>query len=411
MSTDQYLGVFGSEPARSYRSFPYSISGAVFVTGRYHFSKKFGISAALGLDNQTGDLSFGNPKTTSWGISGTTGLYKRKVYTIAFEASYSYYRKHNFETYGYIGAGYTSLRIDYNFRDNIAHQQYFYGTPSSMVPTNPYTADRSHVNFQVTPFGCRIGNEVAGYFELGVGYKGLVSAGISYRLQNGKRQKKTTRSEVLFLPKGYPLDSSCHYIGKERTSSPQFDPRSDFHSQIEALTESMNEKNANVFQVSYMNNVKYNNHYIIKGQIYYTSQFDSLKSNFFKGEKTKMEQDKCAYLTIYHTNYNQYLFPFTAKIKIDTGDNISITRNSKAVLKFTREGKYHVKGKHSRYHFDIDVKYGNHYYIHTHLKRTAIPYLFRSVIDKVDELQGSLESSLLEATDSLAQRPADIKRK
>ncbi len=51
---------------------------------------------------------------------------------------------------------------------------------------NPGHADNTGPKlwgFQFTPFGIRVGRKVAAFAEVGVGYKGLINAGLSYRFR------------------------------------------------------------------------------------------------------------------------------------------------------------------------------------------------------------------------------------
>ena len=41
--------------------------------------------------------------------------------------------------------------------------------------------------FQATPFGIRVGRKFSGFAEIGLGYKGLVNAGMSYRFRTVKK--------------------------------------------------------------------------------------------------------------------------------------------------------------------------------------------------------------------------------
>ncbi len=47
--------------------------------------------------------------------------------------------------------------------------------------TNSQSANIPHFNFQLTPLGVRVGKKLAGFFELGFGYKGILILGISYQ--------------------------------------------------------------------------------------------------------------------------------------------------------------------------------------------------------------------------------------
>lgn len=62
-----------------------------------------------------------------------------------------------FNMYGLLGAGVTILNVS---------------TSDKAVP---------HFNAQITPLGFEYGNNFKGFLELGVGYKGIIHGGISYR--------------------------------------------------------------------------------------------------------------------------------------------------------------------------------------------------------------------------------------
>ncbi len=54
-------------------------------------------------------------------------------------------------------------------------------------------ADRSgpwFYGFQATPFGIRIGRQIAGFAEIGLGYKGLIHGGLAFRFPNVLKQHR-----------------------------------------------------------------------------------------------------------------------------------------------------------------------------------------------------------------------------
>ena len=62
----------------------------------------------------------------------------------------------------------------------------------------PGAADQSGLKpwgFQATPFGMRIGRQVAGFIEIGLGYKGLVHGGLAVRFPKILRQHRMAEED------------------------------------------------------------------------------------------------------------------------------------------------------------------------------------------------------------------------
>jgi hypothetical protein len=156
-----------------YVSFPSALTGAIFLTYRHFFTKRFALGFTAGLDFESGDLSYGNPNSNSTGLEGTNGHYSVHAYTIAPEALLAYFRKATFMLYGYAGAGVTFYDNKCTLYSNI---------PNVTLPSNPYDYRVTNFNFQVTPIGFRFGGDIGGFVELGLGYKGIFSGGLSARL-------------------------------------------------------------------------------------------------------------------------------------------------------------------------------------------------------------------------------------
>lgn len=184
LSLDQLKGFANNEPVGPYMSFPYAFTGAQSITYRYRPNKRFSVGATVVLDNQTGNLSYGDEHHGSLGgpSDGVSGRYDRHAYTFAAEATLIYIRQKYFRVSGFIGWGYSLAGTKYTFSPNIQYQQYFYGTPNSLVPTNPYTFNRGYYSYQITPVSLRFGSTVAGFFDIGFGYKGIFSGGVTVRL-------------------------------------------------------------------------------------------------------------------------------------------------------------------------------------------------------------------------------------
>lgn len=171
ISQNQIRGWVGPPLLTGYISEPKLNTGAAFLTYRHFLSENFAIGATLGMDNEEGDLSYGNPRLT--GQEGTSGHYTVHAYSLAIEALLVYSKSEQNMVYGYLGAGTTY------FDDKCMIFANAYSPVS--LPSNPYDYHPVLYNFQFTPVGVRFGGNTALFFELGYGYKGIFSGGLSVR--------------------------------------------------------------------------------------------------------------------------------------------------------------------------------------------------------------------------------------
>ncbi len=130
--------------------------GAWHAAYRYNLTSRFSLGGVLAVDYNTSDGYFHNVKT---------GVFNSYYYTLAAEATFHYVQTAVVQLYATAGAG-------------------------ASLYDQKYTADGSgrresdsllFFNFQATPIGIKIGKAVGGFAELGVGYKGIVSAGVFAR--------------------------------------------------------------------------------------------------------------------------------------------------------------------------------------------------------------------------------------
>ena len=182
-SVDELLGMTSQNngPASYFMSFPGTISGALFLSCHRTLARGFALGVSCGLDNQHGNLSYGRIDHGYFGLDGVTGWYDRKAFTVAIEGRVTYYRRGKMEAYGCYGVAWTATQLDYHFNAGIQDPEFFYGTGTSLVPTNPYTTHSGYFSGQASYLGYRYGNQAAAFIEFGAGYKGLVSGGVSVK--------------------------------------------------------------------------------------------------------------------------------------------------------------------------------------------------------------------------------------
>ena len=132
-------------------------SGVGMLNYKYYLTKKFTLGGVVGYEN----------------ISS-----KGSYLTFAPEFTYTYYdNKDDRIRVRLYGSGSLGMTI---FDDFFTY-------------SNLYSQHHDESGPQVTgyasPFGIRIGRKVAGFFEVGVGYKGLVHGGFAYRFRTKKMAK------------------------------------------------------------------------------------------------------------------------------------------------------------------------------------------------------------------------------
>lgn len=193
LSHYQILGI-GEGPARKYMNMPSIMTGALFITYKTYLNNRSALSISVGLDNQNGDLSYGNPRMSTY-TPGTSGNYKRRSYTAAFGYTMIYKKAGRISTYGHLGIGATYAFERYTVNDDAKYRSIFYGT-NGIVPANPYKEMHHHLTGQITPLGIRVQGHFAGFIEIGYGYRGIISGGIAINLSRSYYAKDRSQSKT-----------------------------------------------------------------------------------------------------------------------------------------------------------------------------------------------------------------------
>ena len=92
------------------------------------------------------------------------GHYSINYFSLSAECRFTYLRKNLVKLYGSVGVGLSYINL-LNRKEG-----------QSELDEHAAT-----VAFNISPFGIRVGRQVGGYIELGVGYRGLVAAGVDIR--------------------------------------------------------------------------------------------------------------------------------------------------------------------------------------------------------------------------------------
>ncbi len=155
-----------SRPSSDYGSYNSATtnSGSIFLTYRYAICSRLSFGATAGTEFVDFDHYSNNGPRTQPPV--LLGKYKANISTIAFEVKPVYYNGSLFQFYGLVGLGGRYYR-----------ETQVYGQATGNTNAFP----NYFFNSQWTPLGVRAGRQLSGFAELGLGYKGLVNAGLCYR--------------------------------------------------------------------------------------------------------------------------------------------------------------------------------------------------------------------------------------
>ncbi len=157
-------GEFGLGDEDSYVTEDYS-TGNLFLTYRYYLSNRLAIGLTAGRVHF--NTSF-HESQGSYAVESSASSFDYT--TIAPEVLFNYVNTRYVRLYTLLGTGYSIV--------SEKTTEYFgFGQPAinSSVTHTP-------INVYYSPIGLSIGGQVSGFLELGIGYKGFVNAGLSYRL-------------------------------------------------------------------------------------------------------------------------------------------------------------------------------------------------------------------------------------
>ncbi|MDR0371342.1 MAG: porin family protein [Prevotellaceae bacterium] len=135
----------------------HSSTGAFYAGYKYLFTERFGLGATL---------AYGRDAFNCYSTADAmVGRLNRNHFTFALEADYKYWQKGIWNVYGLAGVGVTYFNQAY--KPNVG-----------AISKN----HKWHPNIQLTPVGIKAGNAFGGFAEVGIGYKGVINAGLFLRL-------------------------------------------------------------------------------------------------------------------------------------------------------------------------------------------------------------------------------------
>ncbi len=149
-----------------------SIRYEATTTGADFFTARFFLYSCLSIGLSGGYVSEQGAVKDRYGTGQVaTATYNRKSVTVAVELNYIYKIKKYLDVYTFIGTGPAFVTLTNT------------SVSSVISPGGKVTESRSDgFVFHYSPVGVRVGGRIGGFAELGYGYKGLLSGGLSVRL-------------------------------------------------------------------------------------------------------------------------------------------------------------------------------------------------------------------------------------
>ncbi len=172
-------GLFGP----SFRTYiTHSYSGAFYATVKYFVSKRASLGIAFAYENERGDWQ------KNINIGGAfdweripLGTFKRQAFTFAPELYVNYAEKGMTRIYSTAGVGVTYRNEVDRYSDSYYESQYNNGT-NPLGPHLEANNNKLQGNFYYSPLGLSIGRTLRWFAEIGIGYKGILNTGLSYKI-------------------------------------------------------------------------------------------------------------------------------------------------------------------------------------------------------------------------------------
>lgn len=160
--TEAFIDVF-SDLAGNRDSEDISGTAHFGVGYRYHFRKNFSAGLDLSYQKVTNHFTYASNDSGNPEKKGEDAI---NMILIMPAAAFKYIHRPKFQLYGNVAAG---LAIG-SSEETVAD-----GAPSIEDSTTGFA-------FQINPIGVRVGRKIAGFAELGFGYRGIITVGLSVNL-------------------------------------------------------------------------------------------------------------------------------------------------------------------------------------------------------------------------------------
>jgi|GEM_PF-2484966 len=155
-----------------------SVTGEYFIKYQYHLTKQLSVSLYGGKEQESGVWIYidkeNNSRPSDWNIY-PVGTFSRTSWTAASELNINYYISKYINVYSTLG-----VSREFIFEKN----DYNLNHPDSIVKNNA-----TYISMYYSPIGVRFGGRICGNIEIGMGYKGIINCGLTYKFLRSKKLK------------------------------------------------------------------------------------------------------------------------------------------------------------------------------------------------------------------------------
>ena len=162
-------------------------TGALFATYRFHKNKKVSFGVTTAYENESGiwnHVIVFKSKYHGYKEYNTTflGHYKKQYFTVSPEMTVTYkdFNHGLIRIYGTLGIG-ISYRDEIDIYDNNYYNSNYSNGVNSLGNNLVLTDRHFQFNMYFSPLGIHVGRKLGFFIENGLGYKGLINFGTTYK--------------------------------------------------------------------------------------------------------------------------------------------------------------------------------------------------------------------------------------
>ena len=370
-----------------------SVTGTWFADYKFFISKTVSLGVYAGTEGEKGNWYHDDMtgRSDDW-TTTKIGTFTRSSYTIAAELSFSYANRADVRIYSTFGAG-AMIKKETDVYDQVYYNSGYYNGINMYGPNIASTNHVTRLDAYYSPLGMSFGRRLRGFFELGIGYKGILNGGLCYKINTlpGRlhRLPEQSAAPIIIVPHDMAVGSD-DLQRLDHLQSCRFPSRhhSGFDDELAKVVAKTQNERGNVFYLTDINQRGEANRYSIRGTAAYAADYAGFKARVDAEKNKPFKEEQCAYVVVYCAPLGD---PGRVRIRAsvtvnDTG-SVLMSWNTKYVMKLTKEDKVVVGTDKNK--ITIYPKFGKTSYIKLSIRTK------RTWAHIVDETQGELESSLV----------------
>ncbi len=332
-----------------------SVTGTWFADYKFFVSKRVTVGVFAAMEKESGAWIYDNimGKPDDW-TSYAIGTFSRTAYTVALEMSFAYVDREDVRIYSTFGIGGVYKKESDVYDPTLNGGQYYRGSGSQTVDIMRGTAYYS-------PLGMSFGRNLRGFFELGIGYKGILNGGICYKLNTlPKRLKgvpKHADAPVIIMPHDLAVgNDGLKYLDHLKSCGFPSRHHAGFEEELAKVVSLSQKEGANGFYISDIEQRGEADRYSIRGTAFYAADYNGFKARV-EAEKSKpFKDEQCAYVVVYcPPNRRGPHDKIRTSITVNDTGSVLMGWDSKHVMKLTKEDPVVIFNRKEQDHHPPEV--------------------------------------------------------